>query len=682
MERQDYDYYEANAFSVRLEDITSSEGNANILKRLRDGDDNLKRLFLESYEMSYTVNFTISEGDDLGWLGYFIGKSRYLQVLHILYLSEGEGGELIDAFIEGIARNQSIRSLHFGRNIGDNGVAVLASGFRGIGSSLKELQLYDNAIGNDGLSALVAGLANCTSLEKLDLTGNDFALAATGLGSLSDWLQRNQMKLKELCLDSCRINDEGLQAFVEGAANHCERVDLSGNRSITASGLRSLSDTMQSESCRLEELFLFDSKFDVGLNIRDDGAEVLALALVGNKSLKCLRFDFDDDADRDLAWPAFCTSLCDTSSVNNTYLLSNHTLHELEIWGRARTWTRIEQWFLFHGHDVWNREDFPSDVRLLLQLNKEHPQHAARCKILMSHAHVDMVPFFQWKLKFLPLALAWFERATQCTTLSIHDNDPYLRRNVLEESDEAFQSRKLTALYEFVREMSMEVLKRREELIRVANSDEIARIEEEKTSLCEELERRDRQFKQIEEENKSLCEELERRDRQFKQIEEDNKSLCEELERRDRQIKQLEEEKTSLCEELERRDRQIKQIEEEKKSLCEELGRRDRQIKQVEEEKKSLCEELERRDRQIKQVEEENKRLMTLNPLLLLNLLLILSSVLWRQSVSTLFLILISAMISLMVSKRQIKQLEEENKRLTALQVEWFRASRDVHQQL
>ena len=247
---------------------------------------------------------------------------------------------------------------------------------------------------------------------------------------------------------------------------------------------------MRSESYQLRYLNLFDCEMNVGLNIGDDGAEVLARGLVGNKSLKRLCFDFE--ADRGLA-SAFSTALCDTFSVNDTYL-SNHTLHELEIWSG-------QDEFGFH---VWNRDDFPSDFRILLQLNKEHPQHAARCKILMRHAHLDMLPFFQWKLKFLPLALAWFERAAPCTTLSIHDNDPDLSRRVLEESDEAFQSRKLTALYEFVREMTMVVLERREELIVEAYNDEIARIEEEKKRLREELERRDRQIKKLEEENKRL----------------------------------------------------------------------------------------------------------------------------------------------------------------------------------
>ena len=37
--------------------------------------------------------------------------------------------------------------------------------------------------------------------------------------------------------------------------------------------------------------------------------------------------------------------------------------------------------------------------------------------------------------------------------LTIYDHDSDLRRRVLKESDEAFESRELTALYEFVRGM-------------------------------------------------------------------------------------------------------------------------------------------------------------------------------------------------------------------------------------
>ena len=109
-----------------------------------------------------------------------------------------------------------------------------------------------------------------------------------------------------------------------------------------------------------------------------------------------------------------------------------------------------------------------------------------------------MEPLLHWGLKFLPLAVAWFERAKPCTTLTIYDEDSDLRRLVLDESDEAFESRELTAMYEFVRGMPLEVMKSRHGLAVAAAYDEkIARIEEENKIA---LEQRDRKIEQLEEE--------------------------------------------------------------------------------------------------------------------------------------------------------------------------------------
>ena len=540
MERRDYEYYEANAADISLEDITSSEDNVEILRRLRDGDDTLTHLTLDSER--WPNNFHIGEGDDLGWLGYFIGKSECLHNLHIWNLPDREGGEQqINSFMEGIARNQSIRGLKsiqlgdngseaFGRtlgslpqleelvygcnnlgpsgfsstlgtllesgvlklkqlslfdnDIGDDGVASLVNGLKSIGSSLKEIGLTDNSIcSNEGLSALVAGLESCTSLERLQLSYNDFSLAAAGLGSLSDWLQRDQMNLTTLALEQCGIIDEGLQALAEGAAKHCKFVDLSDNDSITTSGLRYLSTSLQSESCRLEYLYLGDVD---GTNVGDNGAEVLARGLVGNKSLKLLHL-YHPEVVRftPAGWSAFSTALCDTSSVNNTYL-SNHTFHKID-----------------RGYDeeVDIVEEDDERVVLNLQLNTQHPQYAARCKILMNHAHLDMTPLLRWGLKFLPLAVGWFERAHPCTTLSIVE----AWAEVEVSSEDVFQSRILTSIFEFVRGMPKKVLERRDELALVAAYDEkIAMAEEESERLNEDLEERDRKFTQLEEENKRL----------------------------------------------------------------------------------------------------------------------------------------------------------------------------------
>ena len=118
MDLQDDDIYnEANAAVVNLEDITSSAENAKILQQLRDGDDKLTYLRLrlgtaEGWDLWHNHNFIIGEGDDLGWLGYFISKSQYLKILRIWGMPEGEGGEQqINAFVKGIARNHSIRDI-------------------------------------------------------------------------------------------------------------------------------------------------------------------------------------------------------------------------------------------------------------------------------------------------------------------------------------------------------------------------------------------------------------------------------------------------------------------------------------------------------------------------------------------------------------------------------------------
>jgi len=557
MERRDYDYdyYEANVADINLRQITSCEGNAEIIRRLLGGDETLRHLTLGTSDR-ISDYFHVGKGDDLGWLGYCIGKSEWLHHLYIRVLHDGEGREQqIHAFMEGIARSQSIRALsctdlgdnvseaivwalgslpqleelfygsysvgpnsfsalgtllesgvlklqHLylsGNNMGDDGVASLANGLKSIGPSLKVLDLKDNLIGNEGLLALVAALANCTSLEELDLSRNDFSMATAGLGSLSDWLQASVLNLNGLSLLGCDIDDEGLQALAEGATNHCKDLDLSENNSITVIGLRHLSTSLQSESCRLEKL-------DLGfMDIGDDGAEVLARGLIGNKVLRlhlCGECE-DDIAITPAGWSAFSPVLCDTSSVNSTYL-SNHTIQEL-----------------------WHCDAFGinigADIVQYLRLNKAHPQYAARCKILMNHTHLDMTPLLQWELKCLPLAVGWFERATICTMLSIHNSNPDLSRRILEESKEVFQSRILTALYEFVRGVPKKVLERRDELALVAvYDDKIAMVEEEKKRMVAVY---DDKIAMVEEEKKRIQEYVESRKRKITQLEEENKRL-------------------------------------------------------------------------------------------------------------------------------------------------------------
>ena len=192
-----------------------------------------------------------------------------------------------------------------------------------------------------------------------------------------------------------------------------KRLNLS-NQSITAAGLRFLFPLLKSEGHSLEKLDLYR------INFGDDGAIALAEGLRGNKSLKELQFWPSEAGMTAVGWSAFSRLLCDTSStINNTYL-SNHTL------------TKIGD---------YRNEGTPQYILDYLELNKSISTDAAMCKskILRSHLDLDMGPFFEWKMKFLPVAISWLERA-HSSRLGRESNKKYARR-------------KLSAMYKFVRAM-------------------------------------------------------------------------------------------------------------------------------------------------------------------------------------------------------------------------------------
>jgi hypothetical protein len=87
--------------------------------------------------------------------------------------------------------------------------------------------------------------------------------------------------------------------------------------------------------------------------------------------------------------------------------------------------------------------DILSDIKQYLEWNRGGtPHQAAICKILKSQPDLDMKPFFEWKLKFLPLVMNWFEGVRSS-----------MRAYDLGESLQSVQNRQLSAVYKFVREM-------------------------------------------------------------------------------------------------------------------------------------------------------------------------------------------------------------------------------------
>ena len=461
-------YYDARVNDINLEDITSSEKNANILRALRDEPAIRYKIGLytdEDRELD-DYDFVIREGDDLGWLGYFIGKSKYLETLCIDSLP-GEG-EQIDALTEGIARNTTITNLVSVTDFGGAGYQELGPFFRSnrnlstlifvlfdierqqaqsIASVLSQMQhnsmktfMFRNNIilSEEGFEEICGALTSQPQLQILSLQGSNIGRNdCMALGNmLSSW---HAPSLQHLSLEDNSIDDRGLQALVTGMTN-CNNLlllTLSGNRSITAAGLRSLSTLFQSGNCSLIELCL------ERMNIGDEGAAALAEALVGNKSLKRLYFDVDIAGITGVGWSAFSKLLCDTSSTNSTYL-SNHTL----------------QWI-----GAKNHRGTPEDVKKYLDFNKvsvvfdRNKQDVAILKIL-GH-NIDSLEFstesqfrFQWKLKFLPFVVAWFERARSAITILAASNEGI----DLSVGLRGLETMKLSAVHKFVRGMPLLII--------------------------------------------------------------------------------------------------------------------------------------------------------------------------------------------------------------------------------
>ena len=193
-----------------------------------------------------------------------------------------------------------------------------------------------------------------------------------------------------------------------------------------------LADLLQDPSSTLETLS-FEKTF-----IGDDDLEVLSDALLGNNVLKHLDLIGNEQLEPDeppnefteMGWGYLARSLCDTSSINQTYL-SNHTLERV-----------------YPPHDPPEGNEMsplpPAKVLELLAMNSDsNKKRVATKKILSYHREFDMKPFFEWeKFEVLPFVVKWFDDAEERM-----DND----------MESIIDTRKLDSVYQFARGMPEEM---------------------------------------------------------------------------------------------------------------------------------------------------------------------------------------------------------------------------------
>ncbi len=105
MVKYPYDALAAVTATVRMKDITSDARNRALLHRIKNNDPSLTELCI-GYEDVEDFDFVIREGDDLGWLGYYIGENEILESLGVFNLRDQA-----EKFFIGLQRNKSIKEI-------------------------------------------------------------------------------------------------------------------------------------------------------------------------------------------------------------------------------------------------------------------------------------------------------------------------------------------------------------------------------------------------------------------------------------------------------------------------------------------------------------------------------------------------------------------------------------------
>ena len=372
------------------------DGNSQVtLRRIEQNDAELIGLWIGNPD--YVGGFISSDAGDYTRLGAAIGNNTHLTKLRV-FLDANQALDIANnAFSDGLKRNSSINDLALecnGHNlIGGIGHELLKS-YQKINNNLTRLGINEVVLDNGGGDVITETLRWCRNLKTINLARNS-------------------------------ITDKQLLPIVEAIKEVCdtslENLYLHGN-SVSNAGCHALATLLEDPHCSLQTLDLDENR------INNEGATAIADSLVNNTKLQTL--DLDRNPFDSSAVGIFCTVLCDTSSVNDTYH-SNHTLTELVL--------SDEQ-----------RGQHANLLSSIMRLNNgRNKSHVAINKILEYHPAIDMEPLFEWDaegeqtLKALPYVIDWFERAEEAIAGAFDREDYHV------------EEKKLSAIFLFAKAMPL-----------------------------------------------------------------------------------------------------------------------------------------------------------------------------------------------------------------------------------
>ena len=297
--------YDALANTINIEDITSNKTNRNILRLLKDNDPSFDMLRVCNTASGFLLSrsYIPEDGEDVGWLGYFIGRNTSLRWIDF------DSKLIHDAnFYLGLNRNQSIKKIHC-TDLRDGQICQMVAPFLKNNPNLTEFDIRN--LGPEGIRQLSLALGQNKSIQKLNLANID--LTGGQICLLDEFLKNNE-NLTKLWVKSCELGTEGARDLsltlgncnkslkhiflsdIHFEAGHVSQIVLAlsmhpqlkelnlSSMNIGRNECTALATLLRITTKQLQTLWLSNN------NIDDEGVETLVHAISGSK-LQVLSLD-------------------------------------------------------------------------------------------------------------------------------------------------------------------------------------------------------------------------------------------------------------------------------------------------------------------------------------------------------------------------------------------------------